>query len=226
MASPNFSRPAGQYIFSTGYTLLAVLITFFIAIELQSGSSGIYVFVRDDLLTDYPRLGFVCGLPVAYIASFVVCHFLIKMPRFDSFNRIIVINLIVYGFFGLILSISRIHLFSRTVILSEFIVTTILLVAFYFIRYRIYPTRLGILPPIDINQFKGYPYLRVTNVKIGSSEIYSLDGIVSDLHRNYDGKTSHFLAELAQKQVPVYHANSLIEAISSPANFMSSSYCS
>ena len=66
---------------------------------------------------------------------------------------------------------------------------------------------------IDLNQFKGYPYLKVTNVKMGSPEIYSLDGIVSDLHRNYDEKTSHFLAELVQKQVPVYHANSLIETI-------------
>ena len=162
----NSSRSIGQYLFSTGYTLLAVLIILFIAVELQSGSAGIYVFVREDLLTDLPRFAFVCGLPGAYVASFLGCHFLIKMPRFDSFNRIVVINLIVYSFFGLILSISRIHLFSRTVMLSEFLVTTILLVAFYFLRYRLYPRSLGVLPPIDSNQFKGYPYLRVTARRI------------------------------------------------------------
>jgi lipopolysaccharide/colanic/teichoic acid biosynthesis glycosyltransferase len=203
----------GKYFFLTAYTLLAIFLTLFIAIKLQAGSAGIYVFVRDDLLTDLPRLAFVCGLPVTYLASALVCHFLIKMPRFDSFNRIIVINLIIYGFFGLFLSTSRIHLFSRTVMLSEFIVTTILLVAVHILRYRLYPRNLGVLAPIDTAQFKAYPYLRVIPVNIRKPKISDLDGIVADLHREYDEKTSHFLAGLAQKKIPVYHANALVETL-------------
>jgi exopolysaccharide biosynthesis polyprenyl glycosylphosphotransferase len=135
------------------------------------------------------------------------------MPRFDSLNRIIVINLIVYGFFGLLLSGFRIHLFSRTVMLSEFIVTTILLVAVHFLQHRLYPRSLGLLPPIDPNQFKAYPYLRVIPVNIRNPDICKLDGIIADLHKEYDEKTSRFLANLSQKKIPVYHANKLVEIL-------------
>jgi lipopolysaccharide/colanic/teichoic acid biosynthesis glycosyltransferase len=213
MASQRSSRLLGKYLFFTGYTLLAVLITLFIAVELQSGSASIDNFVHDDLLTDTDRLAFVLGLPTAYLVSLLSSHFLTKMPRFDFLNRIIVINLIVYGFFGLVLSISRITLFSRTVMLTDFIVTTILLMSFHFLRHRLYPINLGILPDIDIKLFQSHPYLRVTKVNIGSAENYRLDGLVANLNENYDEKISSFLFNLGQKRIPIYHSNGLIEAI-------------
>ena len=203
----------GKYFFSTIYTLLAVLIILFIAIGLQSGSSELYSFVRDDLLMDTHRLIFVLGLPVTYFVSFSVIHFLVKIPRFDSFSRIIVVNLIAYGFFGLVLSASRIHLFSRTVMLSEFVITTFLLIGFHFLRHRMYPNNLGILPAIDIKPFEAYPYLRVTNVNVSDPDNYNLDGLIADLNKEYDEKTSSFLSHLAQKSIPLYHSNGLIESL-------------
>ena len=213
MTYPNSSRPLGRYLLSTVYTISALLITLLIAVELQSGPNEIYVFIRDELFTDLHRFLFVCGFPVAYVASFLACNFLLKMPRFDFFNRLIVTNFVVYGFFGLILVVSRIQLFSRTVVLLEFIVTTILLIVFHSLQRRLYPRHLGILSTIDINPFKAYPYLRVTAVDIGSPHIYKLDGVIADLHKEYDEKTSYFLADLAQKRIPVYNEKTLIETL-------------
>ena len=210
----NSSRPAWENIcFSTGCNLIAILITLFIAVELQSGSAGIYPFIRDDIITDTHRMAFVLGFPAAYLVSCLTIHFVIKMPRFDSFNRIIVINLIVYGFFGLILSASRIHLFSRTVLLSGFIVSAVLLMGFHFLRHRLYPRSLGILPGIDIKPFKSYPYLRVTKIAIGNPKSYKLNGLIVDLNQDHNEKTSSFLSHLAQQQIPIYHSNGLIETL-------------
>jgi lipopolysaccharide/colanic/teichoic acid biosynthesis glycosyltransferase len=213
MAFSNSSRPAGDYLFSTGYNLFAIVITLFLAVELQSGSAGIYRFVRDDVITDIHRLAFVLGFPAAYVVSCLAVHFVIKMPRFDSLNRIIVINLIVYGFFGLILSASRINLFSRTVMLSGFIVSAILLMGFHFFRHRLYPRSLGILPDIDIEPFKSYPYLRVIKIDVGNPKNYKLNGLIVDLNRDHDEETSSFLSHLAQQQIPIYHSNGLIETL-------------
>ena len=132
MKQSNRSYVIARYLFSTAYTFFALVITLLLALQLQSGSSGIYLFVQDDLLTDLDRIIFICWFPIAYFISFLACHFLLKMPRFDYVNRIIVTNLVVYGFFGLILSAARIHLFSRTVVLSEFLITAVLLIVFLF----------------------------------------------------------------------------------------------
>ena len=139
MVIPKNRRPAGWYLFSIIYTIAALVVTSLIAVGLLSGLTSIYLFVHNEVLTDVGLLVFVAGFPVTYFISFLACHFLLKMPRFDYFSRVIVTNLITYGFFGSLLSVSRIPLFSRTVILSEFIVTTILLIVFHILQHRLYP---------------------------------------------------------------------------------------
>ena len=100
MAHPKSSYPAHRHFVSAAYMIAALVITMFIALALMANSGNIYLFVRHDVLTNFDRLIFVCGFPVAYSVSLLTCHHLIKIPRFDFFNRIIFVNLIVYSFLG------------------------------------------------------------------------------------------------------------------------------
>ena len=100
MIYPIFSRLAGRYFLSAVYTIATLLFTLLIAVGLQSGPNEFYAFLRYDLLTDLHRSLFVCGFPVAYLTSFLACNILLKIPRFAFFNRLIVTNLVVFGFFG------------------------------------------------------------------------------------------------------------------------------
>jgi lipopolysaccharide/colanic/teichoic acid biosynthesis glycosyltransferase/uncharacterized MnhB-related membrane protein len=192
----------------------ALAITLFIALALLANSGNIYLFVRHDVLTNFDRLIFVCGFPIAYSVSLLACHHLIKIPSFDIFNRIIFVNLIVYSFLGLLLSILRIHLYSRPVVLTEFIVSTILLAIFFSLWYRTYPRRLGILPDTDIKRFNSFQNLHVDMVNTENVQLDKFDAIALNLHQGDRVERTKLLTAITQKRIPVYDVNYIIENLS------------
>ena len=109
-----------QHIVAYSYTCSTMLVLLLIAATLQSGSANTYLFVHNDLIYDLNRILFVVGFPVSYVIALFFCYQIIRIPRFDSNYRLLVINLATYSVFGLSLSIFRIPLFSRTVFITEF----------------------------------------------------------------------------------------------------------
>ena len=110
-----------------------------LAATLQAGSTGIYLFIVNDIATDPQRIIFMLGFPTAYLTSLVTVQYILRLPKFDFFNRIIAINIIVYSFLGLALSTLRLPLVSREVFLSEFLVSSVLLIIYYKLLNRKFP---------------------------------------------------------------------------------------
>jgi len=203
-----------RWSFQIIYTAVALIAIVYLALTfLSAGSAPLFVFLRNDILNDSGRIVFLLGFPVAFLISLLAITYTLKLPRFDFFNRIITINLITYSGLGLLLSVLRINLFSRTVFLSEILLTTILLVVFHILRHRLYPRRLGILPNIDIDPFQTYPGLQVISITNEIPNTQKLDGVIADLHKQSDKKTSHFLSHLAEHRILVYDASALIETL-------------
>lgn len=167
----------------------------------------------NDLLTEPQRLTFVLGFPAAFLTSLVVLGYALRLPRFDFFNRILAINIVIYSFLGLTLSTLRLPLFSREVFITEFFLSGVLLVIYSILCHRLYPKHLGVLSEIDITPFKNYPALEATPVDSTSARNIQFDGIVAKLRGVVDDDTSHLLADLAQRHIPVHDANDLIETL-------------
>jgi len=213
MSLLTFSRPVYRLIFQFTYSSVAMICLIWLAIALQAGSSGLYLFLLNDLLTNPQALAFVLGFPIAYLTALIIQGWILRFPRFDYFNRILAINLIVYSFLGLALSILRLPFSSREVFVTEFLFSFTLLLTNYILSHRLYPKRLGVLQQIDITPFDAYPSLEVIAVNAETAKDSRLDGIVANLRGVADHQITYLLTELAQLRIPVYDANTLIEIL-------------
>jgi lipopolysaccharide/colanic/teichoic acid biosynthesis glycosyltransferase len=197
--------------FYSAYIALSFIIIIFLAANLQSGVSGVYLFIWNDVVTHPNRLAFNSGFLIAFLLSAIACLHIIKIPLYDFFNRILTINIVVYGILGLTLSVSRIQLFSRPVFFSEFLLTTILLIVFHLIRHRVFPTRLIGFPGVDSARFNIYPSLRVTPLKNETLNIETIDGVIVDFRKTLDVESSRLLTNIGQRRFPVYDSTELLE---------------
>ena len=151
--------------FQAFYLAIAVSLILWLALGLQAGRSGIYLFVVHDVATSPSRLLFIAGFELAFLISFVAVLYALKLPRFDFLNRIIAINALTYSFLGLSLSALRLPLISREVFISEFFVSTVLLVAYYLLRNRLVPRRIGVLDGAPLEPFRRHPALDALAVR-------------------------------------------------------------
>ena len=195
------------------FTIVALVSTIWLALVLQTGSSGIYLFILNDVLTDPPKLTFILGFPATYLVSLLVVVLNLRIPRFDFLNRIVVINVVIYSFFGLSLSSLRLLLVSREVFITEFLLSSILLVAYNMICHRFYPKRFGILGDVDITPFKTYPSLEAIPIDASIVQKKHLDGVITNLRDSKNDHTIHLLADLVQQRIQTYDANTLIETL-------------
>ena len=172
-----------------------------------------YLFLRNDILTNIQKASFSVGFPAAYLMSLFLCSYFLKLPRFDFFNRILAINIIVYSFLGLCLSTLRLPLFSREVFLTEFLLTSLFLVVYYMLCHRLFPKHIGVMPKVDFESFSNYHFLSFSHIRDFSIDQPSLDGVVAHLRGEIDSDVSYYLTTLAQQNVPVYDDNVLIETL-------------
>ena len=184
-----------------------------LAATLQVGSAGIYLFIVNDIATDPQRIIFMLGFPTAYLTSLVTVQYILRLPKFDFFNRIIAINIIVYSFLGLALSTLRLPLVSREVFLSEFLVSSVLLIIYYKLLNRYFPLRIGVLVHSPFEPFDRYPALNAVQIDAAAIEPNHFDGIVTNLRNESDPETTNLFARLAQQRIPVYDTDNLIERL-------------
>lgn len=206
-------RSRHRLIFQAVYSGLGIICTLCLAIVLQAGDSGPYLFLVNDLQTELQQLAFVLSFPIAFLAALFVLSYVLKIPRFDFFNRILTINIVIYSFLGLTLSALRLPLVSREVFISEFLLSGVLLIGYYLLCHRLYPKRLGLLSEVDPAIFEAYTSLEIIPIDAASSQDKQFDGIVANLRGVIDNDTTHLLADLAQRHIPVHDANILIETL-------------
>ena len=199
--------------FQTLYFAISVTLILWLALGLQAGRSGIYLFVVNDVATDPLRLLFIAAFEIAFLISFVVVLYALKLPRFDFLNRIIAINTLTYSFLGLSLSALRLPLISREVFISEFFMSTVLLVAYYLLRNRRVPRRIGVLGNAPLEPFQRHPALDAISVRAKDVRSGVFDAVVTNLRGETNSQNSHLLAELVQQRIPVYDADSFIEKL-------------
>ena len=184
-----------------------------VAAMLQAGSAGIYLFIVNDIATDPQRLIFILGFPIAYLTSLVTVQFTLRLPRFDFFNRIIAINIVAYSFLGMALSTFRLPLLSREVFLSEFLVSSVLLIIYYKLLNRYFPLRIGVLVNSPLEPFSHHPALNAVQIETAVIEPGHFDGVVANLRNEIDPETTYLFASLAQQRISVYDTDSLIERL-------------
>ena len=119
------------------------------------GDGEIFVF-RDNLL------GFLTILAICYLVGLLWCSFSLRVPRYDYIGRIIGVNLIIYSALGLSLSWLRIPLYSRSLILSEFVLSTILILTFVYLNNRFFPLVIGTFSPKPEEMMGMARYIRWT----------------------------------------------------------------
>ena len=109
-----------------------------------SGSNNFFLYFTNDLLPVPEKSLFVLGFSLTYVTALAICSHSLTIPSYDSFNKIVVISISCLTLYATVLAISRISLLSRTVFLVELILTTLLLMLYFLIRFRMFPTRIAI----------------------------------------------------------------------------------
>ena len=184
------------------YISLSSLAIVLVGVMLRSGfqyigDGALFVF-RDGLFS------FLVALIGIYILSLIVSITSIRLPYFDYVGRIVVINLLVYSLFGFTLSLFQIPLYSRTLIVSEFILSTLLVLSYFFLRNRLSPTRIGVLSEQTPNLSGGAQFIKWITVDTTRKPLPLIDGIVVNLHETIEPETQRFLADLGQQGISVY----------------------
>jgi len=162
------------------------------------GDGEIFVF-RDNLL---PFLG---SLAACYLAGLAWCGFSIRLPLVDYVSRIIATNVAIYSLLGLTLTWLRIPLYSRSIILSEFFLSTLFILLFIFLRTRFFPPRIGVFsdPPKYIHgSARLVQWILLDPVRVDSLQ---LDAVATELDKTSTNKKQiELLAKLSQRGITVY----------------------
>lgn len=166
-----------------------------------------------DVATERDKLMFILGFVVAFIAAFLAIVYALKFPRFNFFNRIIAINIAAYSFLGLTMTTLRLPLASREVFISEFLFSTTLLIIYYILGHRLFPRRIGVLTSAPIEPFERHTALDAVAIDAADAQSDHFEAIVANLRGAIDPGTTHLLALLAQKRLPVYDADNFIETL-------------
>ena len=170
---------------------------------LRSGFAGLgdgqlFVF-RDGLLS---FLLIIIGL---FFATFVYCTYSFQLPVFDYLSRIAFVNVASYSAIGLLMYLFRIPLYSGSLLLTELVVSTGLLLIFFYFRNRVYPVRIGLVGEDrrhsqNIRAIKTVSWVTVEPGNLIKAE---LDVVLVDLQSVVDENLSRQLTNLSQLGVIV-----------------------
>jgi len=137
-------RKRTRLFFSAVFQALAILVALSYAVFEISGSNDFFLYLVNDLIPFPKKFVFVLGFGFTYIFALAFCSRSLSIPSFDFFNKIIVINISCLAIYVTILAIARISVFSRTVFVVELILTTLLLLLFFSLRFRLFPPRIAV----------------------------------------------------------------------------------
>ena len=195
------------------YFVCACSFLLWFAATLQAGSTGIYLFITNDVATDPQRIMFMLSFPITYLTSLIITQYLLRMPKFDYLNRIFAINIVAYSFLGLTLSALRLPLVSREVFLSEFLISATLLIIRYKLLHRYFPRRIAVLADSPLEPFQLHPAINAVQADATDLVSRHFDGVVTNLRDEIDPTTTELFAKLAQQRLTTYDTDSFIEVL-------------
>ncbi len=199
--------------FNLSFIIASIGITTWLALYLQAGSSGVYLFLMHDVFTKPERAIFLLGFILSFVSMFTATFFALRLPRFDFFNRIVAINIVVYSVFGLLLSALRVPLISREVFVAEFFLSIILFLSYYLLRNRICPCHIGVLDHKAISSFASHPALYATKVDSSTALSQNFAAVIADLRGDLTPEDARLFANLTQRKTPVIDTDHFIERL-------------
>ena len=195
------------------FLVASIAVIFVVSCALRSGYAGLgdgqlFVF-RDGLLL------FSLIIIVLFVITFVYCFHSFQLPLFDYLSRIVFVNLAGYSLIGLLMYLFRIPLYSGSLLLTELVVSTLLLLMYFYIRNRLYPVRIGLVGK-NQSQAQNIPankFVRWITVQPDMLLRADMDVVLADLQSIVDETLSRKLTELSQLGVTVLdrsHTESLL----------------
>ena len=125
------------------FLVASIAVIFLVCCGLRSGYAGLgdgqlFVFRAGLLLFSLIIIGL-------FVATFVYCIYSFQLPVFDYLSRIVFVNVASYSAIGLLMYLFRIPLYSGSLLLTELVVSTVLLLMYFYFRNRLYPVRIGFI---------------------------------------------------------------------------------
>ena len=194
-----------KYIFSLFYTTITTFGIVVAGALVRSGYSyigdgEIFVF-RDNLLV------FLAVLAICYLIGLSWCGFSLRLPRYDYVGRIIGFNLIIYSALGLGLSWMRIPLYSRTLILSEFLVSTLFIPTFIYLSHRFFPLVIGAFSSEPRDSIGTARYLKWAPLQDRTALSIGVDAVVLEPMQESSPEQMRLITALSQQGATVYDRN-------------------
>ncbi len=192
-------------------SLVLLLIT---PIYLLSGGTISQAFIDNDLIPHTKKLLFVFSFSGAFLAVLFLSTKRFSLPNPGFRSEIFLVNSLAYVFIGLGLSLARVPLYSRTVFLVEFLLSTLLLTLFLYTLHRLFPRRIGLLPDLTASDFKALNPIQWVLIRSPAKDsIKNLDGAIIDTKRSVNHEVSEILAQISSQNVPIYEEKQLIESM-------------
>jgi len=185
----------------------------FVAAWLLSGSNLTFDYIEKDLLTDHSRILFVVVWPLAYLLSWLFLRFNLRVPSFDWVNRVVITNIACFLIIGSILSVARVPLLSRTIFLTEFILSSVALLLFFFVRFHLFPVIWVVDRDVSISELPkshGVRYRRLEDLDQLPDGIL---GIVIDSTKKKVTQHATQFAEWAQKGLLISDKRGLFQLL-------------
>ena len=195
------------------FLIVSAAIIFLVACGLRSGYGGLgdgQLFVFRDGLLSFSLI--ITGL---FCATFVYCVYSFQLPVFDYLSRIVFVNVASYSAIGLLMYLFRIPLYSGSLLLTELVVSTLLLLIYFYLRNRLYPVRIGLVggTPHQAENIQAIKSVSWITAQPDTLDPTELDVVLVDLRSVVDKTLSRKLTELSQLGVTILdrsHTESLL----------------
>ena len=195
------------------FIIASAAVIFLVGCSLRSGYAGLgdgQLFVLRDGLLSF--LLIIVGL---FVATLVYCIYSFQLPVFDYLSRIVFVNVASYSAIGLLMYLFRIPLYSGPLLLTELVVSTVLLLIYFYFRNRLYPVRIGLVGG-NLRQAQNSRAIKYVNwIALQPDTLVrtELDVVLADLQSVVDETLTRKLTELSQLGVIVLdrsHTESLL----------------
>lgn len=207
-------RKRTRFFFSAVFQALAILVALSYAVFEISGSNDFFLYLANDLIPFPKKFAFVLGFGFTYLFALVSCSRSLTIPSFDFFNKIIVINISCLTIYITILAIARISVLSRTVFVVELILTTLLLLLFFSLRFRLFPPRIAIPKRIhqEFADYQGIEWIPYDSISTTNQHVDLI--AVSDNLALQSGFTESKSGTLLSPSMPRVSESDLLELLS------------
>jgi len=185
------------------FLVASITVIFLVSCGLRSGYAGLgdgQLFVFRDGLLLFSLI--ITGL---FVVTFMYCIYSFQLPLFDYLSRIVFVNVAGYSLLGLLMYLSRIPLYSGSLLLTELVTSTLLLLIYFYFRNRLYPVRIGLVSS-NLEQAQNIQAIRYVDWIAYQPDTLvhtELDVVLADLQSVVDEKLARQLTKLSQLGVVV-----------------------